>query len=203
MEHRRVYSPRCFQDRLFSSFVRSAPILLSENRRSKTQSIRQKEARQRKANSASEKPWLSYYIYLISPHETMNGSLVSGYSISGSELWVSCQLCTPLYFVCYPQSKFSHTQEVLHQRLVAPLSIIHNLDPPLNDKTNTPSSPSHPKKCVCYLHSPLVIVPVKVQDFNGSVQLGCHETIRLMTGMSHNASIHWMDSVVCCRTTVE
>ena len=26
---------------------------------------------------------------------------LSGYSISGSELWVSCQLCTPLYCVCY------------------------------------------------------------------------------------------------------
>ena len=68
------YSPGCFQDRLFSSSVVSAPILLSENRRSKTQSTGQKESRQRKANSASEKPWLSYC--LISPHETMNGSLI-------------------------------------------------------------------------------------------------------------------------------
>ena len=55
-KHRGAYSPACFQDRLFSSSVRSAPILLSENRRSKTQSTRQKESRQRKANSASEKP---------------------------------------------------------------------------------------------------------------------------------------------------
>ena len=68
------YSPGCFQDRLFSSSVVSAPILLSEKRRSKTQSTGQKESRQRKANSASEKPWLSYC--LISPHETMNGSLI-------------------------------------------------------------------------------------------------------------------------------
>ena len=74
LEHRGDYSPGCFQDRLFSSSVVSAPILLSENRRSKTQSTRQKESRQRKANSAFEKPWLSYY--LISPHETMNGSLI-------------------------------------------------------------------------------------------------------------------------------
>ena len=73
LEHRGDYSPGCFQDRLFSSSVVSAPILLSENRRSKTQSTRQKESRQRKAKSASEKPF-SYH--LISPHETMNGSLI-------------------------------------------------------------------------------------------------------------------------------
>ena len=74
LEHRGDYSPCCFQDRLFSSSVRLAPILLSENQRSKTQSTRQKESRQKKVNSASEKPWLGYY--LISPHETMNGSLI-------------------------------------------------------------------------------------------------------------------------------
>ena len=69
-----AYSPSCFQDRLFSSSVRLALILLSRNRRSKTQSTRQKESRQRKVNSASEKPWLSNY--LISQHETMNSSLI-------------------------------------------------------------------------------------------------------------------------------
>ena len=74
MEHRGDYSPGYFQERLFSSSVRLAPILLSGNRRSKTQSTRQKESRQRKENSAFEKPWLSYY--LISSHETRNGSLI-------------------------------------------------------------------------------------------------------------------------------
>ena len=63
------------------------------------------------------------------------------HSISGSELWVSCQLCTPLYLsvMLYAASKFTHIQEVLHQRL---------LDLPLKDKIkvtplSTPSL-SHP-----------------------------------------------------------
>ena len=57
-----VVSTFSFQERLVSSSLRLlAPILLSENWSSKTQSTRQKESRQRKVNSASERPvvwWL-------------------------------------------------------------------------------------------------------------------------------------------------
>ena len=56
LEHWGDYSPGYFQERLFSSSVRLAPILLSGNRRSKTQSTKQKESRQTKADSASERP---------------------------------------------------------------------------------------------------------------------------------------------------
>ena len=57
---------------------------------------------------------------------------MSGYSISGSELWLSCQLCTPLILAVLlsAESKFTHIQEVLHQRLW-----IHHS---VRDKTKVP-----------------------------------------------------------------
>ena len=131
LEHRGDYSPGCFQDRLFSSSVRSAPILLSENRRSKTQSTRQKESRQRKANSASEKPWLSYC--LISPHETMNGSLIvwfiryQGQNYGYLANFVLLSLC----LFCYLQSQSS---------LIFRKSYIRGfwIHPSVRDKTKIP-----------------------------------------------------------------
>ena len=98
-------SSGCFQERLFVSFVRSAQILLSENRRSKTQSTKQRESRQRKANFSFEKPSFAV-MSVITIHQAaleqkcdccIMTVASAGHLILRSQIWRSCQLCSTIY----------------------------------------------------------------------------------------------------------